>query len=298
MIPSAFAYHRARSVKAALRLLQTYGDDARLLAGGQSLLPMMKLRVIAPGHLVDIGRIAALRRIRVRDGRLRIGALATHAMLEVSPAVRRAAPLLAETAAAIGDLQVRNLGTIGGALAHADPAADYPASALALDAEVTVEGPTGSRLVPIEGFFRGLMATALGPGELLTAVSVPTMPRGAGAAYLKMPNPASGFALAGVAAVLHLDDAGRCRRVRVGVTGVAPAAYRASGVEAALVGQEPTDALLAQAAALASDGVEANNDLHASADYRLHLARVLARRALLAARDRARAPRRRRGPAA
>lgn len=295
MIPAAFAYHRPRTVQAALRLLLSHGHDAKILAGGQSLLPMMKLRVATPAHLIDIGRVASLRGIRLRGGVLRVGALATHREIELSPAVRRASPVLAETAAAIGDLQVRNLGTIGGAIVHADPVADYPATVLALDAEFRLLGPAGTRTVPAAEFFLGPMTTAAGPDELMTEIVIPAAPARSGAAYIKMPNPASGFALAGVAAVIRLDPAGHCVHVRVGITGVASAAYRAPGVEAALVGAEPTDEALAHAAAAATEGIEANTDVHASAEYRLHLVVVLARRALMLARDRAMAvPRRRR----
>ncbi len=294
MIPAAFAYHRPRTVQAALRLLQLHGHDAKILAGGQSLLPMMKLRVATPAHLIDIGRVASLRGIRLRQGVLRIGAMATHQEIEFSPAVRRVAPALVETAAVIGDLQVRNLGTIGGALIHADPVADYPATVLALGAEFTLQGPAGLRTVPAAEFFLGPMTTAASWDEIMTEITVRAAPAGCGAAYLKMPNPASGFALVGVAAAIGLDQAGRCAHVRVGITGVASAAYRASGVEAALAGQEPTDPALAQAAAVAADGVDANSDIHASAEYRTHLAGVLARRALVLARDRAMASGRRR----
>jgi len=292
MIPAAFTYHRPRTVQAALRLLAEHGADAKVLAGGQSLLAMMKLRLAAPAHLVDISRIAALRRIRVRDGRLRIGALATHWMIESAPAVRRAAPVLAETASMIGDLQVRNLGTIGGSLAHADPASDYPAAMLALDAEFALQGGDGVRTVAAPEFFQGVMATALRSDELLIEVGVPVPPARFGAAYQKMPNPASGFALAGVAAAIGLDGDGLVAHVRVGITGVAAAAYRAHRVEQAITGREPTDDLLAEASAAATDGIDANADLHASAAYRQHLARVLTRRALVLARDRAQSRRR------
>ena len=290
MIPAAFTYHRPKTAASALRLLETLGPDARVLAGGQSLLPMMKLRLASPAHLVDISRITTLQRIRRSPGRLRIGALATHWMLETAPAVRRLAPALAETASFIGDVQVRNLGTIGGSLAHADPAADYPATLLALDAEFELQHHRGSRVVLAHEFFQGLMTTALRPGELLTEIRLP-VPAGVGAAYLKMPNPASGFALAGVSAAMAVDADGRCTMARVGITGVAPTAYRARAVEETLVGREPTDDTLAAAAAAAADGVEANADLFASAEYRRHLARVLTRRALVLARDRIR-PRR------
>ena len=292
MIPAAFTYHRPKTAAATLRLLQTLGPDAKLLAGGQSLLPMMKLRLASPAHLIDISRIAALQRIRKTQDRLRIGAMATHWMIETSPAVRRLAPALAETASVIGDLQVRNLGTIGGSLAHADPAADFPATLLALDAELILQDGSATRAVPAAEFFRGLMTTALRSDELLIEISIPAPVARSGAAYLKMPNPASGFALAGVAAAMTLDGEGQCIAVRVGVTGVGPAAYRAQGVELAVVGREPSEAVLAAASAAAADGVDANSDLHASADYRLHLARVLTRRALARARDRAQSRRR------
>ncbi len=300
MIPAAFAYHRPRTVRAALRLLQRHGPDAKVLAGGQSLLPMMKLRVATPAHLIDIGRAAPLRRIRYSRGVLRIGSMATHREIESSAAVRRCAPVLAETAAVIGDLQVRNLGTIGGTLMHADPVADYPAAVLALDAETVLMGPDGARTVPAAEFFTGPMTTAASWDEIMTEIVVRAAPARRGAAYLKMPNPASGLALAGVAAVVGLDGAGCCAHVRVGITGVASAPYLAAAVEAVLAGQEPTDALLDQAAASAAAGVDAISDVHASAQYRAHLARVLTHRALVLARDRARSTRRRarRGPRA
>ncbi len=288
MIPASFTYHRPKTLQAVVRLLQTLSPDAKVLAGGQSLLPMMKLRVAVPAQLIDITRIAALRRIRVRDGRLHIGALATHWMVESTPAVRRTAPVLAECASLIGDLQVRNLGTIGGNVMHADPAADYPAVLLALGAEFALQGPDGNRVVPVDGFFQGLMATAGRPDELLIDISVPVAAPRTGAAYLKMPNPASGFALAGVAAAVVLDADGRCTGARVGITGVAPSPFRAKKVEQALSGRELTDDLLAEAAKTAADGVEVNADIYASGAYRRHLARVLTQRSLAAARDRVR----------
>ena len=287
MIPAAFTYHRPKTLQAALRQLQTLGADAKILAGGQSLLAMMKLRVTTPPHLIDITRITALRRIRLREGRLHIGALATHWMIESTPAVRRAAAVLAEAAGMIGDLQVRNLGTIGGSVMHADPAADYTAVLLALAAEVSLQKPSGSRVVPVDGFIQGVMATAAAADEVLTEVIVPAAPPRSGAAYLKVPNPASGFALAGVAAAVALDADGRCTHARIGITGVGAVPYRSKKVEQALTGRELTDDMLAGAAGAAADGVEPNDDIFASADYRRHLARVLTVRAVTAARDRA-----------
>jgi carbon-monoxide dehydrogenase medium subunit len=287
MIPASFRYHRPKSVPAAIRLLQQHGPDAKVLAGGQSLLPLMKMRVSAPQHLIDVTRIPVLARVRFVDGLLRVGATATHRTIEASSVVRRRAPVLAETAAAIGDLQVRNLGTVGGSLAHADPASDYPAAVLALDAEMIVAGPSGERAVPASEFFRGIMTTAVGPGEMLTEVRISEAGDGSGQAYLKMANPASGFALTGVAATVAVDSHGRCTLARIGITGVASVAFRASAVEQALMGQMLTDDVIERAAAVADAGVDAIDDLHAGAEYRRRLARVLTRRAVGVARDRA-----------
>ena len=292
MIPAAFTYHRPKTLQAALRQLQTLGADAKIIAGGQSLLPMMKLRLATPPHIIDITRITALRRIRLREGRLHIGALATHWMIESTPAVRRAAPVLVEAAGMIGDLQVRNLGTIGGSVMHADPASDYPAVLLALAAEVSLQKPGSSRVVPIDGFFQGLMSTVAAADELLTEVIVPAAPPRSGGAYIKMANPASGFALAGVAAAVALDADGRCTHARIGITGVTGVPYRSKKVEQALTGRELTDDVVAGAAGVAAAGVEANDDIFASADYRRHLARVLTVRAVAAARERAQSRRR------
>lgn len=284
MIPAAFEYHAASSVDEALRLLQTL-PEAKLLAGGHSLLPMMKLRVLSPPHLIDLRRIPELRRIRDDGERLIIGAMTTHWVIESAPAVKAKAPLLAETASRIGDLQVRNVGTIGGNLVHADPAADYPAAILALDAELVAVGPAGRRLIPAREFFTGMLTSAVRSDEILTQITVPALPPGTGVAYLKFPHPASGFAVVGVAAVVRLHG-GRCEDVRVGITGVGPTAYRAEGVEQALRGAALGDDAIASAAARAADGISVNDDLFASAEYRAHLARVFTKRAVRAALDR------------
>ncbi|MDQ7848764.1 MAG: xanthine dehydrogenase family protein subunit M [Armatimonadota bacterium] len=283
MIPAPFAYHAPASLREALQLLATHGDKARLLAGGHSLLPLMKLRLATPAHLIDLRRIDDLRGIRLEDGRVVVGAMTTHWMIESSDLLRQHIPLLPQTAACIGDLQVRNMGTIGGSLAHADPAADYPAAVLALEAEVVAEGMEGRRRIAAGEFFTGLYATALRPGEILVEVRLPLPPPGSGSAYLKFPHPASGFAVVGVAALVTTDRGGRCTQVRVGVTGVAPVPYRAVAVEEALQGIAPTAEALAAAAAKAAEGVEVNADIFASADYRRHLATVFTRRALQAA---------------
>ncbi|MDQ7842857.1 MAG: xanthine dehydrogenase family protein subunit M [Armatimonadota bacterium] len=285
MIPAAFDYHRPASLEEALRLLQE-APEAKLLAGGHSLLPMMKLRMVTPRVLIDIGRLAELRGIREEDGRLVIGALTTHWMIESSPLVRVRVPALAEAAGRIGDVQVRNVGTIGGSLVHADPAADYPAVILAVEAEMIAVGPGGRRAIPADGFFTGVMASAVGVDEILTEIRFPRLPDGAGQAYLKFPHPASGFAVVGVAAQVRMRGT-RCEEARVAVTGVGPTAYRATAVERLLAGGPLDEQRVASAAEHAADGIEPNEDLFADAEYRAHLARVFTRRAVLVARDRA-----------
>ncbi|MGH9557017.1 MAG: FAD binding domain-containing protein [Terriglobales bacterium] len=281
MIPASFAYESPRSLGEALALLAS-NPEAKVLAGGHSLLPAMKLRLAAPAMLVDLGRIAGLRYIRHAGDVFAIGAMSTHADVESSALLRASSPLLAETAACIGDVQVRNCGTIGGSLAHADPAADYPAAILALDAELVAMSNTGERVIPARRFFTGLFTTALKPGEILTEVRVRAT--GASVAYKKFRHPASGFAVVGVAAVIKMRG-GNIESAAAGITGVGSSAYRASAVEKALRGK-PASAIAA-AADRASDGVTALSDNYASAEFRKHLARVYPRRALEAAVARA-----------
>lgn len=287
MIPAQFEYHRSTTLQEALQLLQTL-PDAKLLAGGHSLLPMMKLRLASPPHVIDLGRIEGLRYIKDEGRMVAIGALTTHWMIESADLIRAKVPVLAEAAGKIGDVQVRNVGTIGGSLVHADPAADYPAAVLALEAEIVALSPRGRRTIPAREFFTGLFATALTADEILLEVRVPSLPPRAGGAYLKFSHPASGFAVVGVAAVVGLDGRGRRDQVRVGITGVGPKAYRATAVENLLSGKTPDDQTVAAAAQHAADGVDVNEDLFASADYRQHLAQVFTKRAILAALERAR----------
>jgi carbon-monoxide dehydrogenase medium subunit len=285
MIPAAFEYHRPASVDEALHLLRQY-PEAKLLAGGHSLLPMMKLRVLTPPHLIDLGRLRELRGI-TRDGdHIVIGALTTHWEVESSDLLHREVPLLAETAARVGDVQVRNAGTLGGSLVHADPAADPPAAILALEAEMVARGPAGRRTIRAAEFFRGMLTSAVAAEEILVEIRVPVPPKGTGTAYLKFPHPASGFAVVGVAAWVRPRQ-GHPAEARVAVTGVGPTAYRAAGVEASLQRGPFDDAAIEAAASRAAEGVEVNEDLFANADYRSHLARVLTRRALRAALARA-----------
>ncbi|MCC7105806.1 MAG: xanthine dehydrogenase family protein subunit M [Chloroflexi bacterium] len=288
MFPAKFEYHVANSVDEAVKLLSDH-EEAKVLAGGHSLLPLMKLRLAQPSAIVDIGRIRSLRGIRMDGNTIRIGALTTHHEVESSDVLRSQASLLAETADVVGDLQVRNRGTIGGSLAHADPAGDLPAAVLALDAELVAVGPNGERTIPVTEFFVDYLTTSLAPNEILTEVRVPVQstPR-TGSAYLKMDHPASHYALCGVAAVVKLGDGDTIADCRVAITGIGAKAYRAESVEAALRGTSATQETLESAVATAADGQDVNGDIHASAEYRAHLARVYARRALEKALERAR----------
>jgi len=288
MIPAQFEYHAPTTVSEVLRLLTTL-PDAKVLAGGHSLLPLMKLRLATPSHVIDLRRVGDLAYVRDTGPALALGALTTHWTIASSQLIQQKTPVLAECAGQIGDVQVRNMGTIGGSLAHADPAADYPAAVVALEAEITAEGPHGRRTIAADDFFTGVFSTALHPDEILVEVNVPVLPPRTGSAYLKFPHPASGFAVVGVAAVVTVDGKGRCERARVGITGVGRAAYRARTMEDALTGKALDDQAIAAAAEKAADGVEPNEDIFASAEYRRHLAQVFARRAVQAATTRARA---------
>jgi aerobic carbon-monoxide dehydrogenase medium subunit len=288
MIPAPFDYHAPSSVKEAISLLERHGEDAKLLAGGHSLLPIMKFRLAQPKVVVDIGRIAGLDKIEARGSTIAIGALTTHDAVEQSDVLQSQCPLLPETASVIGDMQVRNRGTIGGSLAHADPAADYPGAILALDAEIVATGPKGARTVPARDFFVEMLTTALTPAEIITEVRVPATGtgKGTGTAYLKHAHPASGYAVVGVAVVLQVSG-GKCQKAAIGINGVAGKAYRASAVEKALAGKALDEKTVADAAAHAADGVDVQSDLYASSDFRAHLASVYTKRAILKAASRA-----------
>jgi len=280
MFPAPFTYHRATSVSEALSLLQQHADTGKVLAGGHSLLPIMKLRLAQPEHIIDISGIDELRSISFGADSVTIGALVTHRELATNNELAEAVPLIQQMARVVGDQQVRNLGTIGGALAHADPAADYPAGMLALDVTVLATGPNGDREIPIVEFFQGFLTTALEPDELLTGIRIPTLPAGAGSAYEKLPNPASGYATVGVAAVAVKADDGSIADLRVGITGASDVAWRATVVEEALKGTSPDEAAIKAAAAQATDGVEMLDDKHGPADYRARVTRNLVRRAI------------------
>ena len=284
MIPSAFEYKRASSIDEAIAMLGESNGDGRLLAGGHSLIPLMKFRLSEPAVLIDIGRLTELSGIRESGDRITIGATTTHAEIAESELLLDRLPVLAETAAEIGDPQVRNRGTIGGSMAHADPAADYPAVMVALDAQLSIIGSGGQRTVGAADFFQDIFTVDLGDDEAITSIEVPAT---RAAAYAKLHQPASHFAVVGVAASLGVAD-GVCQSAQVGVTGLATHAQRLSGVEAALIDQTLDEATIVAAAGLAPDGVEdINEDLHGSVAYRQQMARVFTRRAIAAALARA-----------
>ncbi len=286
MIAAQFDYVRAKTLDEALTLL-AQNEDAKILAGGHSLIPAMKLRLAQPPLLIDLGRIKDLSYIREEGGQIRIGAMTTHYEIESSELLKQICPLLPECAGHIGDVQVRNKGTIGGSLAHSDPAGDWPAAIIALNADLIATSKSGDRTIKADDFFLDLLTTALEPGEILREVRISKPKDRTGQAYLKMHHPASGFAVVGVAANLTMDDEGTCQSASIGITGVSSKAYRPSAVESALTGAKLDEQTIASAAAHAADGVEANGDLFASADYRKHLAEVYAKRAITAAADRA-----------
>ena len=272
MIPAAFDYKRASTLDEALSLLSAGGEDAKLLAGGHSLLPLMKLRLAAPAMLVDIGRLRDLSYVREDGDRVAIGALTRHRDVETDETLRRHAPLLSHVAGQVGDPQVRHRGTFGGSIAHGDPASDLPAACLALGASFKAVGPSGERTIAASDFFQGFLETALHPDEILTEISVPKA-TGAGWSFHKFNRRAQDWAIVGVAAV-------RGERTGIGLVNMGPVPVRAAAAEQALAG----GATEAEAAAHAADGLEPPEDLNASSEYRRHLAQVLVRRALEEAR--------------
>jgi len=286
MIPAQFDYAAPSTLDEALSLLADRAGDAKILAGGHSLIPAMKLRLAQPSLLIDIGRVKDLSYVREDGGQIRIGAMTTHYEIESNKRLREVCPLLSECAASIGDVQVRNRGTIGGSLAHADPAADWPAAVIALRAELVAASARGERLISADDFFVDMLTTALSPDEVLREIRITAPPARTGQAYMKVHHPASGFAVVGVAVSLTLGDDGRCSTAGVALTGIATKAYRSAQVENALVGSAPDEQTIAAAASHAADGVEANGDIYASDDYRRHLARVYTRRAIVAAASR------------
>jgi aerobic carbon-monoxide dehydrogenase medium subunit len=287
MYSADFDYHRARSLADAQRLLAAH-PGAKLLAGGHSLIPLMKLRLAMPPAVIDIGRIPELRGISRSGDTIRIGALTTHAELAASADLQKSAAALAEAAALVGDPAVRSRGTIGGNIAHADPASDLPTALVALDARITAIGPKGTRTIPAEDFFTGIMSTALAEDEVVSEIVVPASTPGQGSAYVKFAHPASRYAVIGAAALVSMQK-DQCRAARVAVGGLLPHATRAKAVEAALVGKPGTAATIEAAAAqLRADlGDQVSGDIYASAEYRAAVSPVYVKRAVAAAAARA-----------
>lgn len=286
MAAAKFDYHAPSSVEEALNLLSG-NDDAKILAGGHSLIPMMKTGLAAPETLIDLGRVGGLSYVNESDGSLSIGAMTTYQELATSDVVASNAAVLGEAAASVADPQVRNMGTIGGSLAHADPAGDLPAVAVALNAELVATSGSGERTISADDFFVDLFTTALEPDEILTEIRIPALGSNTGAAYAKMANKASHYAIVGVAAVVSVDGSGNCTSARIGVTGAGASASRAEESESRLVGSSLDDAAIFSAAGHAADGIELNEDIHASAEYREHLTKVFALRAIRSAVERA-----------
>ena len=275
MYPANFTYHTPSSVDEALNLMSEHGDDAKLLAGGHSLMPTMKLRLATPAHLIDMRKLRDnLQYVRDEGDHIAIGALTTYYQVQSSDVVKNKVPLLVELIENVGDMQVRNCGTLGGAIAHADPAGDPPAGILALEAEMVIRGPDGERTVPANEFFHGFFETAVGDGEILTEIRVPVQE--GKSTYKKMRHPASGYAVVGVAVVM--EEGGKCR---IGITGVSDGAYRAEAVEEALSGKSLDEDAINQAAEHATDGIDPLEDPYANAAYRRQLAKALTKRALM-----------------
>jgi carbon-monoxide dehydrogenase medium subunit len=286
MIAAPFEYVRAKTLDEALSLL-SQNEDAKILAGGHSLVPAMKLRLAQPSLLVDISRLKDLTYVREEDGQICIGAMTTHYQIESSDLLKSICPLLPDCASHIGDLQVRNKGTIGGSVAHADPAGDWPAAIIALNAELVAASKTGERTIKADDFVVDMLTTALEPGEILREIRIKKANGRTGHAYAKMPHPASGFAVVGVAANLSFNGGSECKSASIGITGVSSKAYRAAAVESALAGATVNDGTILSAANHATDGVDVNGDVFASDEYRKHLAAVFVRRAIAAAMEHA-----------
>jgi carbon-monoxide dehydrogenase medium subunit len=287
MIPPSFDYHAPATLPDALKLLTQHGEDAKVLSGGQSLLPLLKLRMASPGHVVDIGRIPGLDYIKEEGGYLRIGALVREAALEASDLIRSRYPILADTAAVIADPLVRNLATIAGNLAHGDPANDHPATMLALGAEVVATGPKGQRTIPVAAFFKDLFTTALEPNEILTEIRVPAPPARSGGAYVKLERKVGDFATAAAAAQVTLGAGGEIERAGIGLTAAGPKPIKATEAERFLLKKKPDAATIAEAARLAAAATSPTADRRGSVAYKREMSRVLTMRALTKAIERA-----------
>ena len=293
MKPPRFDYLSPRSIDEALDILARHGDEAKVLAGGQSLVPLLSFRLVRPAYIVDLNDVDGFAGIRIDDGHLAIGAMTRQRAVETSPLVRERCPLLAEAMPQIGHVQIRNRGTIGGSLAHADPASELPAVVAALDGELVLRSARGQRVLKAEQFFVAYLTTAAAADELLVEVRVPVAPPGTGSAFLEVSRRHGDFALVGVAATLTLDEAGVCTAAAIALTGVGPTPVLARDSARALVGERPAAAAFEAAARRVAERVQPDSDLHASSDYRRQLASVLTRRALARAAERAAAEPRR-----
>jgi carbon-monoxide dehydrogenase medium subunit len=280
MIPASFEYLSPKTLSEAISLLQKHGSDAKILAGGQSLIPLMKLRLASPSHLIDLNRISELSYIKESDGFLTIGALTRECDLDSSELIRKKYPIVADTAAVIGDPLVRNMATVGGNLAHADPANDHPATMLAFGAEVTAAGPKGTRRIKITDFFAGLFTTTLRPDEILTEIRIPIQPARSGGAYLKFERKIGDFATAAVAVQITLGSGNTCQRVGIGLTNVGQTAIKATRAEKALQGKAADEKNILEAARIAAEEAEPIEDHRGSVEYKRSLIKVLTARAL------------------
>jgi carbon-monoxide dehydrogenase medium subunit len=282
VIPASFDYLRPSSIAEAVQAVSSAGEDAKVLAGGQSLLPVLRLRMSYPDFLIDLGGIAELRGVREDGDALVIGSMTTHDEVTRNPLVKQYAPLLAQATETVGDRQVRHLGTFGGSLSHADPAGDLPTVALTLDAELHVEGPNGSRVIAAKDFFLDYLTTALGPGEILTAIRIPKLGDGWSSHYEKFNRVAQAWSIVSVAAMVRRDN-GAIAESKIGLTNMGSTPLRATAVEGALVGAAVSPEAIGEASSHAAEGTNAPSDLSGRADYRNHLAKVLTKRAVLAA---------------
>jgi carbon-monoxide dehydrogenase medium subunit len=287
MIPPAFEYLRPKTIPEAIAFLQQYGDDAKILSGGMSLIPMMKFRLARPGYLIDINRISGLSYIKEEAGYLRIGGLTRESELESSALIHSKYPIILDTARVIADPQVRNMATLAGNLAHGDPANDHPATMLALGAQVVAIGPQGERVLPIESFFVTLFTTALQHDEIVSEIRIPVPPPRSGGAYLKLERKVGDFATAGVAAQLTVDSGGICQKAGIGLTNVGATPVKASKTEESLRGKKLDEVNIAQAAQLAAGEAQPSSDLRGPAEYKRGLVKELTRRALARAYERA-----------
>jgi aerobic carbon-monoxide dehydrogenase medium subunit len=287
MIPQSFEYFSPATISEAITLLHEHGDGAKILSGGQSLIPMMKIRLARPEFIIDINRLADLQYVKEEGGFLKIGGLTREADLEASNLIRSKYPIILDTAALIADPQVRNLATVGGNLAHGDPANDHPATMLALGAEIIATGRSGERTIPVSGFFLSVFTTALEHGEILTEIRIPIPPSGSGGAYFKLERKVGDFATVGVAAQVTLDGTGVCRRAGIGLTNVGATPIKATRAEAFLTGKTMDQQQINQAAQLAAEEAQPSSDLRGPAEYKVSMVRELTKRALVRACERA-----------